>query len=153
MHSDPSEERHEQPRRENASGELADSGHNQTQGKTAHNRGHDVSSSRRGETSGTERFCALTIMEGPVTALPIIPMKIRGTGSPFCSSKLLDGLGVQGNRMRLKLTTMDRTEDVDSIVANGLVVSDLTENTVIPYTYIHTLFICNSPEGFSITNY
>ena len=44
----------------------------------------------------------------------------------------MDRLGIQGERMRLKLTMMGRTEDMYSIIENSLVVSDLDENAVIP---------------------
>ena len=75
---------------------------------------------------------------GPATALPIVPVKVRAQGSPFCietyalldtgsnstfcSNMLLDRLGVKGKHLKLKLTTMGSAEEVDSVVASGLVV-------------------------------
>ena len=43
---------------------------------------------------------------------------------------LLDRLGVKGKHLKLKLTAMGTAEEVDSVVASGLVMSDLDENVV-----------------------
>ena len=84
-----------------------------------------------------ERVCNVTTTEGPAIALPIIvPVKVSTQGSPFCietyalldtgsnstfcSNMLLDRLGVKGKHL----------EEVDSVVASGLVVSDLDGNFV-----------------------
>ena len=40
--------------------------------------------------------------------------------------------------MKLKLTTMGRKEDLDSVVASVLVVSDLDENEVIPLREVYS---------------
>ena len=90
----------------------------------------------------------MTTTEGPpATALPIVPVKVRaqgslfciktyalldtGSNSTFCSNMLLDRLGVEGKHLRLKLTTTGTTEEIDSVVAGSLVVSDLDENVVV----------------------
>ena len=91
---------------------------------------------------------------GPATALPIVPIKVRAQGSPFCietyalldtgsnstfcSNMLLDRLGVKGKHLKLKLTTMGTAEEVDSVVASGLVVSDLDENVVVPLRDVYS---------------
>ena len=88
----------------------------------------------------------MTTTEGPATALPILPVKVSAEGNPlcietyalldtgsnstFCSNMLLDRLGVTGKHLKLKLTTMGTAEEVDSVVASGLVMSDLDENVV-----------------------
>ena len=87
--------------------------------------------------SGIGHVCTLTTLEGLVTTLLIVPMKIRARESvffivtyalldkqsspTFCSCKLLDRLGLQDKRMTLKFTMMGRTEDVCSMLANSLV--------------------------------
>ena len=43
---------------------------------------------------------------------------------------LLDRLGVTGKHLKLKLTTMGTAEEVDTVVASCLVMSDLDENVV-----------------------
>ena len=91
---------------------------------------------------------------GPATALPIVPVKVRAQGSPFCietyalldtgsnstfcSNMLLNRLGVKGKHLKLKLTTMGTAEKVDSVVASGLVVSDLDENVVVPLREVYS---------------
>ena len=137
MHSDSSEDTHEQPTPENASQQPT--------------RKEDQNRSRRGsllsdESSGVGRLCNWTTTEGPATALPILRVKVSaqgslfciktyalldtGSNSTFCSNMLLDRLGVKGKHLKLKLTTMGTAEEVDSVVANGLVMSDLDENVV-----------------------
>ena len=93
-------------------------------------------------------FCGLTTMEGsPVTALPIVAVKVKVNGSPlcietyalldngsdstFCSVSLMERLMVVGKKTRLKLTTMDSSKDVDATLVNDLMVSDLDENVAI----------------------
>jgi len=95
-----------------------------------------------------DHFCGLTTMEGsPVTALPIVAVKVKVKGSPlcietyalldngsnstFCSASLMERLMVVGKKTRLKLTTMDSSKDVDTALVNDLVVSDLDENVAI----------------------
>ena len=95
-----------------------------------------------------DHFCGLTTMEGsPVTALPILAVKVKVKGSPlcietyalldngsnstFCSASLMERLMVVGKKTRLKLTTMDSSKDVDTTLVNDLVVSDLDENVAI----------------------
>ena len=87
-------------------------------------------------------------MEGlPVTALPIVAVKVKvkgsllyietyalldnGSNSTFCSASLMERLMVVGKKTRLKLTTMDSSKDVDTVLVNDLVVSDLDENVAI----------------------
>ena len=94
-----------------------------------------------------DHFCGLTTMEGSVTALPIVAVKVKVKGSPrsvetyalldngsnttFCSASLMKRLSVSGKEMRIKLTTMDSCNDVDSLVVTNLEVTDLDENVVI----------------------
>ena len=95
-----------------------------------------------------DHFCGLTTMEGsPVTALPIVAVKVKVKGSPlcietyalldngsnstFCSASLMERLMVVGKKTRLKLTTMDSSKDVDTVIVNDLMVSDLDENVAI----------------------
>ena len=95
-----------------------------------------------------DHFCGLTTMEGsPVTALPIVAVKVKvkgshlyietyalldnGSNSTFCSVSLMERLMVVGKKTRLKLTTMDSSKDVDTALVNDLVVSDLDENVAI----------------------
>ena len=75
------------------------------------------------EQSNADHFCGLTTMEGSVTTLPIVAVKIRVSGSPqcvetcalldngsnstFCLASLLERLSVNGQETRLKLTTMN----------------------------------------------
>ena len=87
-------------------------------------------------------------MEGsPVTALPIVAAKGKVKGSPlcietyalldngynstFCSARLMEHLVVIGKKTRVKLTTMDSNKDVDTALANNLMVSDLDKNVAI----------------------
>jgi len=91
-----------------------------------------------------DHSCGLTTMEGsPVTAMPIVAVKVKVKGSPLCieTYALLDNgsnstfcsasLMVVGKKTRLKLTTMDSSKDVDTALVNDLVVSDLDENVAI----------------------
>ena len=95
-----------------------------------------------------DHFCGLTTMEGsPVTALPIVAVKVKVKGSPlcietyalldngsnstFCSASLMERLMVIGKKTRLKLTTMGSSKDVDTALVNDLLVSDLDENVAI----------------------
>lgn len=79
-------------------------------------------------------------MEGSVTALPIIAVKIKvrrgplctktyalldnGSNSTVCSASLLECLGINGKKMKPKLTIMHSSEDVDSLIVTVLVVTD-----------------------------
>jgi len=83
----------------------------------------------------------------PVTALPIVAVKVQVKGRPLCietyasldsgsnstffSDSLMERLMVVGKKARLKLTTMDSSKDVDTALVNDLVVSDLDENVAI----------------------
>ena len=100
------------------------------------------------EQENPEHFCGLTFLEGSVTALPIVPVKVRAKGNPgfietyalldnisnstFCSLSLLQKLGVSGKKSRITLTTMGTSEEIDTLIVKDLVVSDLDENVVIP---------------------
>ena len=144
MHSDSSEDTHEQPTPENASQQPGRGTRKEDQNRSQ--RGVNQKSLLFEESSGVGRLCNLTTMEGPATALPILPVKVSaqrnpfcietyalldtGSNSTFCSNMLLDRLGVKGKHLKLKLTTMGRAEEVDSVVASGLVMSDLDENVV-----------------------
>ena len=117
----------------------------------ASDRGKDGPQSENNQSSTeknrADHFCGLTTMEGSVTALPIVAVKVKVKGSPrsvetyalldngsnstFCSASLLKRLRVSGKEMRLKLTTMDSCNDVDSLVVTNLEVTDLDENVVI----------------------
>ena len=141
MHVHPLENRHVQPRPEVGVREApVESGGNRAQGNFV------PTGTQQGST---ERFCGLTTMEGSVTALPIVPVKIKVRGSPhcvetyalldngsnstFCSVSVLERLRINGKKTRLKLTTMGRrTEEVESLIVRDLVVSDLDENVLIP---------------------
>nr|XP_058944749.1 uncharacterized protein LOC131772813 [Pocillopora verrucosa] len=116
----------------------------------ASDRGKDGPQSENNQSSTekirADHFCGLTTMEGSVTALPIVAVKVEVKGSPrsvetyalldngsnttFCSANLLRRLRVCGKEMRLKLTTMDSCNDVDSLVVTNLEVADLDENVV-----------------------
>ena len=95
-----------------------------------------------------DHFWGLTTLEGsPVTALPILAVKVKVKGSPlcietyalldngsnstFCSASLMERLMVVGKKARLKLTTMGSSRNVDTALVNDLVVSDLDENVAI----------------------
>ena len=140
MHVHPLENRQVQPRPEVGVREApAESGGNRAQGNVV------PTGTQQGST---ERFCGLTTMEGSVTALPIVPVKIKvrgsrhcietcalldkGSNSTFCSVILLERLRINGKKTRLMLTTMGRSEKVESLIVRDLVVSDLDENVVIP---------------------
>ena len=100
------------------------------------------------EQENPHPFCGLTSLDGSVTALPIVPVKVRAKGNPgfietyalldngsnstFCSLSLLGKLGVSGKRSRLTLTTMGTSEEIDTLIVKDLEVSDLDENVVIP---------------------
>ena len=142
MHSDSSEDTHEQPTSERASQQPARSREKEDQNRSQ--QGVNQKNLLSDESNGVERVCDLTTAEGPVTALPIVPVKFSAQGSPFCietyalldtgsnstfcSSRLFDRLGVKGKHLKVKLTTMGTAEGVDSVVASGLVVLDLDEN-------------------------
>ena len=152
MHSDSSEDKHEQPTSENASQQPARAREKEDQNRSQ--QGVNQKSLLSDESSGVERVCNLTTTVGPATALPIVPVKVRAQGSPFCietyalldtgsnstfcSNMLLDRLGVKGKHLKLKLTTMGTAEEVDSVVASGLVVSDLDENVVVPLREVYS---------------
>ena len=84
----------------------------------------------------------------PVTALPIVAVKVQVKGRPLCietyasldsgsnstffSASLMERLMVVGKKARLKLTTMDSSKDVDTALVNDLVVSDLDEKCCHP---------------------
>ena len=105
------------------------------------------------ESSGANDFCGLTTMEGPKTSLPIVAIKVKARGSPYCietdalldagsnstscSSELLDCLGVQENKVSLKQTAMNRTNDVEHHF-NGLAISDWDENIAIPLHKVYS---------------
>ena len=82
MHSDSSEDTHEQPTPENASQQPARGREKEDQNRSQ--RDVDQKSLLSDESSGVERVCNLTITEGPATALPIVPVKVSAEGSPFC---------------------------------------------------------------------
>ena len=100
------------------------------------------------QQGSTERFCGLTTMEGSVTELPIVPVKIKVRGSPncietyalldngsnstFCSVSLLERLNINVKKTGLKLTTMGRSEEVENLIVRDLAVPELDENVVIP---------------------
>ena len=108
----------------------------------------DSTSQGNSEERSITHFCGLTSLEGSITALPIVPVKIKVKGSPcaivtyalldngsnstFCSFSLLERLGIGGKKTKLKLTTMGRSEEVDSFIVKDLQISDLDENVVIP---------------------
>ena len=91
------------------------------------------------ERSRADHFCSLTTMEGSVTALPIVSVKIKVKGSPlsmesyvlldngsnstFCSANLLKCLRVSCKETRLELTIMDSYNDVDSLIVTDLEVT------------------------------
>jgi len=101
---------------------------------------------RSAEPSSVEHFCGLTSLEGSVTVLPIAPVKNKVKGNPhyietyalsdngfnstFCSRGLLERLRISDKKAKLKLTTMGRSEEVDSIIVKE--VSDLDKNIVSP---------------------
>ena len=117
----------------------------------ASDRGKDGPQSENNQSSTekirADHFCGLTTMEGSVNALPIVAVKVKVKGSPrsvetyalldngsnttFCSASLMKRLSVSGKEMRIKLTTMDSCNDVDSLVVTNLEVTDLDENVVI----------------------
>jgi len=82
-----------------------------------------------------------------VTALLIMAIKVKikgsllcietyaslGNGSnfPFRLASLMERLMVVGMKTRLKLTTVDSSNGVDSAVCNDLMVADLDENVAI----------------------
>ena len=142
MHVHPLENGQVQPRPEVGVREApAESGGNRAQGNVV------PTGTQQGST---ERFCDLTrtTMEGSVAALPIVPVQIKVRGSPhcietyalldngsnstFCSVSLLERLRINGKKTRLKLITMGRSEEVESLIVRDLVVSDLDENVLIP---------------------
>ena len=55
-----------------------------------------------------------------------------GSNFTFCVFSLLERLGIGGKKTKLKLTTMGRSEEVDSFIVKDLQISDLDENVVIP---------------------
>ena len=81
------------------------------------------------------------------TVLPIIPIKIRkqgdcsyiqtyalldsGSNSSFCSESLVKRLKADSKKTKIKLTTINNSNDVESQFVRGLEVSDLDENTTI----------------------
>ena len=127
MHSDSSEDKHEQPIPENASPQPARAREREDQNRSQ--QGVNQESLLSDESSGLERVCNFTTTVGPATALPIVPVKVRAQGSPFCietyalldtgsnstfcSNMLLDRLGVKGKHLKLRLTTMGTAEEVD----------------------------------------
>ena len=80
-------------------------------------------------------------MDGSVTALPIVPVKVRAKGNPgfietyalldngsnstFCSLSNLENLGFSGKKSRRTLTTMGTSEEIDTLIVKDLEVSDL----------------------------
>ena len=107
-------------------------------------RSQDSTSQGNSEERSTSHFCGLTFLDGSITALPIVPVKIKVKGSPcaivtyalldngsnstFCSFSLLERLGIGGKKTKLKLTTMGRSEEGDSFIVKDLQISDLDEN-------------------------
>ena len=82
MHSDPSEDTHEQPTPENASQQPARGRRKEDQNISQ--RGVNQKGLLSDEFSGVERVCNWMTPEGPATVLPIVPVKVRAQGSPFC---------------------------------------------------------------------
>lgn len=96
------------------------------------------------EQSSADLFCGLTTMGGSVTELSNVAVKVRvrgssvcvetyalldnGSNSTFCSASLLERLGINGTKTRLKLTTIDSSKDVDSLIVTDLEVTDLDES-------------------------
>ena len=72
MHTDPSEDKHEQPTPENASQQPARGREKEDQYRSQ--QGVNQKSLLSDESSGVERVCNLTTTEGPATTLPIVPV-------------------------------------------------------------------------------
>ena len=75
MHSASLEDKHEQPTPENASQQPARGREKEI--KNTPQRDVNKKSLLTDESSGVERVCNLTNTEGPATALPIVPVKVR----------------------------------------------------------------------------
>ena len=83
MHSDSSEDTHEQPTPENASQQPARGTRKEDQNRSR--RGVNQKSLLSDESSGVGHLCNWTTTEGPATALPILPVKVSAQGNPFAS--------------------------------------------------------------------
>ena len=74
IHSDSSEDTHEQPTPRMRVNNLLEVGEKEDQNRSQ--RGVNQKSLLSDESSGVERVCNLTTTEGPETALPIVPVKV-----------------------------------------------------------------------------
>lgn len=91
--------------------------------------------------------CGFATTGGSVTALPVVPVKVRkrgsseyvetyamldsGSNSTFCTDSLRERLGCSGTEKKVKLTTLGTSQDVISIMLTDLEVTDLDENNAI----------------------
>ena len=91
--------------------------------------------------------CGFAMTGGSVTALPVVPVKVRkrssseyvetyamldsGSNSTFCTDSLREQLGCSGTEKKVKLTTLGTSQDVISILLTDLEVTDLDENNTI----------------------
>ena len=83
----------------------------------------------------------------PITVLPIVPVKVRkkgddryietyalldsGSTSTFCSDSLVQRLHAASKKAKIKLTTVNKSAEVDTFLIRDLEVSDLDENKTI----------------------
>ncbi len=92
--------------------------------------------------------CGFATTEGSITALPVVPVKVRkrgssdyvetyamldnGSNSTFCTDTLRERLNCSGTEKKVKLTTLGTSQDIISIMLTDLEVTDLDENNIIP---------------------
>ncbi len=92
--------------------------------------------------------CGFPTTEGSITALPVVPVKVRkhgssdyvetyamldnGSNSTFCTDTLRERLNCSGTEKKVKVTTLGTSQDIISIMLTDLEVTDLDENNIIP---------------------
>lgn len=101
-----------------------------------------------------DEACRVTGAGRCVSVLPVVPVKVRckdtqecletyalldsGSNSTFCTESLVQRLGVKSTDVKIKLTTLDKHEEVNCSLVQELEVSDLDENVFIKLPEVFT---------------
>ena len=86
-----------------------------------------------------------------VSVLPVVPVKVRclgtqecletyalldsGSNSTFCSESLVHRLGLKSKQVKIRLTTLEKHEDVNCFLVQDLEVSYLDQNIKLPEVF------------------
>ena len=72
------------------------------------------------------------------TGMAVIPVKVKANSS-FCTESLMKQLGVKGQKTKISLSTLERTNcTIDSTLVRDLLVCDLDENEYVSLPMLYT---------------